>query len=221
MTNIVVIGLGGIGGCILPLMWKAFNNENTHLILIDGDSFELRNITRQFFNNYGPKATEWKNFLQGQTFNKCRITAVNAYFPTELYELQEGDIVVIGVDNHFARKIINEKCKQLNNVIVISGGNELIDGNAQFYIRKNGELMAGEYLDTLHPEIGTAKKEEKKTTSCDRAEDPQYLATNNFVATIMFNILFNILNGAIPDYTEVCIDILSNKALTNAPENVL
>ena len=42
------------------------------------------------------------------------------------------------VDNHKSRMIINNYCKQLNDVILFSGGNEFTDGNVQIYVRKEG-----------------------------------------------------------------------------------
>jgi molybdopterin/thiamine biosynthesis adenylyltransferase len=52
--------------------------------------------------------------------------------------IREDDVVFMGVDNHATRKFVSDRCEELNNVVLISGGNDYKDGNVITYIRQNG-----------------------------------------------------------------------------------
>jgi len=58
--RVKVIGIGGIGGCLLPVLCKFLNyydkQGNVDVVLVDGDAYESDNAKRQFFNELGNKA---------------------------------------------------------------------------------------------------------------------------------------------------------------------
>jgi molybdopterin/thiamine biosynthesis adenylyltransferase len=59
ITKIKVVGLGGIGLCLLPTLCRFLNYGDLPRVevhLIDGDEFEERNRDRQDFTVPGPKA---------------------------------------------------------------------------------------------------------------------------------------------------------------------
>ena len=208
--RIVIIGLGGIGGLLVNLVWKLCDNPQNELILIDGDEFELGNMPRQYFKKIGNKAECWTKMI-ADFCPTCKLVSVPKFYPD--FKIEERDAVLIGVDNHYVRRLINEDCKRLRNITVISGGNELIDGNAQFFVIKDGIKVAGDFLDTYHPEIAKAELEKKKEEGCDRRPEPQFLVTNNLVVSAMVNILWAILNGNLPKYSEVYVDAEKNQMM--------
>ena len=208
--RIVIIGLGGIGGLLANLVWKLCDNPQNELILIDGDEFELGNMPRQYFKKIGNKAECWTKMISDFS-PTCHVSYLPEFYPGS-YRISDGDIVLIGVDNHYVRRLINEDCKKLRNITVISGGNELTDGNAQFFVIKDGTKVAGDFLDTYHPEIAKAEPEKKKE-GCDRRPEPQFLVTNNFVVSAMVNILWTVLNGILPTYSEVYVDVERNQIM--------
>ena len=57
--RVKVIGIGGIGGCLLPVLCKFLDfktSDKVTLVLVDGDSYETKNLDRQFFDDFGNKA---------------------------------------------------------------------------------------------------------------------------------------------------------------------
>ena len=58
--KIKVIGVGGIASCLLPILARYLNfcntNSRVEITLIDGDSYEEKNQTRQVFEQLGNKA---------------------------------------------------------------------------------------------------------------------------------------------------------------------
>jgi len=205
-VKIIIIGLGGIGGALANLVWKGFNHPETLLVLIDGDSYEERNAGRQYFTQIGyNKARSWSDRIDAEGA-KCETTPIDTFFdPNNINNLQisNDDIVLLCVDNHRARKFVNDICKKLNRITLISGGNEYWDGNVQFFVNVGGELVAGDYLDTYHPEINEA--EAPKEDGCDTG-DGQLLMVNSLVASVMFCLLSNITRDLIPTYSEVYLD---------------
>lgn len=127
-TKIAIVGAGGIG---CPL--AQFFSRICHLVLIDGDSYEPRNVTRQFpaLKSRGNKAVILRDLLQPHTL--FQIEAVPQYFKGEelfsLPEMQDLEMLIAAVDNHDSRKLTAEYC----NVLQIPGilaGNENEMGEA-------------------------------------------------------------------------------------------
>jgi molybdopterin/thiamine biosynthesis adenylyltransferase len=139
--------------------------------------------------------------------------------------IQEDDIVFIGVDNHATRKIISEYVqKSVNNITVISGGNEYTDGNVQIYIRKEGKDLTPS-LTAYHPEIETPGDKSPEDMSCQELAEsaPQLLFTNLTVATIMCWVFYRLVKtedipGLGLDKSEVYFDIVSMSVLSKTRE---
>lgn len=58
MKRIKVVGAGGIGSILLPTLCRFLNNcgEKTVVTIIDGDTYQSKNRTRQLFDRLGNKA---------------------------------------------------------------------------------------------------------------------------------------------------------------------
>src|SRR5262249_62417186 len=59
--------------------------------------------------------------------------------------IQAGDCVLLCVDNHATRKLVRDRCAELPDVVLISGGNDGVEngqagthGNVQVYVRTGG-----------------------------------------------------------------------------------
>jgi len=194
--NITIIGLGGIGSILCEKVSRFLNfnkDVETELTLIDGDSFEHKNLERQDFISFGNKAQSKKKELLLK-FKRIQIYALNQYIDEDTVSdlIHDRDIVLLAVDNHKTRMIVSDHCKTLNNVILISGGNEYVDGNVQLYIRKGGEDLTPD-LCTYHPEIRTPEDKLPEEMSCKELanSDPQLYFTNLTVATIMCWMFYN------------------------------
>ncbi len=144
--------------------WLLIGDIHSH---VDGDSFEPSNATRMLFGRCGNKASVIREELMPR-FRDSNLTliAIEEYVtPRNLNSLvQSGDIVLLTVDNHATRKLVNDHCTALSDVCLISGGNDGFGndssgiprrgtyGNVQVCRRQNGRELAPP-LTHLHPEI--------------------------------------------------------------------
>jgi len=212
--DIKIIGLGGIGSILANQISRFLNystgDEVVTVTLVDGDTYEERNAERQEFIQLGKKATVKQNELAA-VFRNIDYKSCPEYVDEDLlYELiDEGDIVFIAVDNHKTRKIISDHAKTLDDILVISGGNELVDGNVQIYARKEGKDVTPSLTD-YHPEINEPSDKLPSELSCEelaKAGEPQLLFTNLSAATLMCWAFFNSVVRSKLQHSEVYFDI--------------
>ena len=149
-------------------------------------------------------------------FPEIRVDSYDAYInETNTAEvIKEGDVVFISVDNHKTRNIVSNYCKVLKDVTLISGGNELTDGNVQIYIRQGGKDLTPD-LCAYHPEIANPIDQLPDEMSCEELAnaDPQLYFTNLGVATLMCWAFYkSIIKGQIDQQSEVYFDMLQMSA---------
>ncbi len=212
--DVKVIGVGGIGGALVPFLARFLDSGEVRarLTLIDGDEFEVRNRERQAVPAYGNKAA----VLAGELARACdrlSVRAVPEYVGEENVAalVEEGDYVLLAVDNHPTRRVVSDHCGGLRDVVVISGGNDLHDGNVQVFIRQNGEDRCAA-LTRYHPEIARAAGPLPGDDGCDvqAFSAPQLLVTNLAIASAMLNAFYACLRGMLA-YEEVYLDILAGR----------
>lgn len=194
--KIKVIGVGGIG-CYLvePLArYLSYSEDNCEITLIDGDSYEERNRERQRFSCCANKAEATVGQYKNE-FPKIHFRSKNEYITEDnvITNVREGDIVFLCVDNHATRKVVSDRCGELDNVTLISGGNDYTDGNVICYIRKNGNDITRSLTD-LHPKIANPEDHnpgelDSQRSGCQREtqSQPQLLFTNLAIASMMLN----------------------------------
>jgi len=212
-----MIGLGGLGTQAMMPLCQYINYKFTdkfELIFIDGDRYEEKNLSRQIFNDFDNKAIASANLLRTM-FKGIKISAIDKYI--SIYNIseiiKENDLLFIGVDNNSTRALIEKRCLELNNVIVISGGNDYTDGNVITFARKKGQTI-GKIFTELHKEIGNGKDKSPTEISCGelaKTSSPQLVLTNYNVASIMMNELYSILEKG-KFHNEVFTDILYNSS---------
>jgi len=215
--KIVIIGLGGVGSSLVNMLCRYLNfsnEEGSHMLLVDGDSYETKNFDRQEFFQLGEKA-EIKAADLELKFERIKFDTYNSYInPDNISEvIQSDDIVFICVDNHKSRMVINNYCKTLENITIISGGNELTDGNAQLYIRKDGKDLTPD-LCVYHPEIANPSDKLPDEMSCEELSksEPQLYFTNLSVATLMCWAYYNGVVRGQYERSEVYFDMLTMTA---------
>jgi molybdopterin/thiamine biosynthesis adenylyltransferase len=226
--EISIIGLGGIGSVLVNTISRFLNsNENLKPItikLVDGDDYEYKNISRQEFYNYGNKANVKKRELSNRFQNIDYLDFQMFLDENNISEIvTENSIVFVSVDNHKTRRLVSNYAKKLNNVIVISGGNELTDGNIQIFIRKGGENVTPSLTD-YHPEIENPLDKSPDEMSCEELShaEPQLYFTNFMVAGHMCSAFYNIIERNNYKISEVYFDILSmnSNSKTRVPKNI-
>jgi molybdopterin/thiamine biosynthesis adenylyltransferase len=211
--NVKVVGLGGIGGTLVPILARLLDAHEppARLTLMDGDDFEARNRLRQAVPAYGNKATILAGEL-ARTFDKLSVRAVPEYIGEDNVAalIEERDYILLAVDNYPSRRVVSDHCGRLRDVVVISGGNDLYDGNVQIFIRRDGQERSPS-LTRYHPEIARAAGP-LPGEGCDvqASSVPQLLVTNLAIASAMLNAFYACLQG-VPAYEEVYLDILAGR----------
>ena len=212
--NIAIVGLGGVGSILAERLCRFLNFSQDYkslILLVDGDKYEPKNYERQEFIGIGNKA-ETKAHELASRFPKIEFDVFDAYINEDNIQdvISEDTVVFICVDNHKSRMVINNYCKTLNNVTIISGGNELTDGNAQLYVRKGGKDLTPD-LCAYHPEIANPEDKLPDEMSCEElsVSEPQLYFTNLGVATLMCWLFYNSVVKGQHERSEVYFDILS------------
>jgi molybdopterin/thiamine biosynthesis adenylyltransferase len=222
--SVKIIGLGGVGGIAAryACMFLASLGKNVRTVLIDGDEFEPKNTNRMFFSGYGNKAEVTRDDLldRFKDTSLALIAVPNYIVPDNKDKLiRDGDIIICCVDNHATRKLIQDHCSTLNNIVLISGGNDGVGpdstgavsrgtyGNVQIYVRKDGEDITPT-LGKWHPEIAKPADKRPDEKSCTDlvASTPQILFANLATASHILNALWLYLCGQL-HYAEACFDI--------------
>lgn len=192
--NIVVVGAGGTGSWLLPPLTRFLAAEGFggRLYIADGDAYSEGNLLRQEFStdDIGQnKANVWGAKLRRQ-YMGLNINSFPQYISDEnLVDFkEERSVFLLCVDNHGARARITRLAKTLRDVVVISGGNEMFDGNVHIYVRRKGEDLS---KDVVYDHSEIAKGEETgrgdPTKGCDFATaGSQLLVANFWSAAFMF-----------------------------------
>jgi hypothetical protein len=93
--------------------------------------------------------------------------------------------------------------------VLLSGGNELTDGNVQVFVRANGRNVTAP-LTAFHAEIAQPPDQSPGELGCGALVDegqPQLLFTNVAVASALLNAFYTVVVLGEPEYDEVYLDI--------------
>ncbi len=216
--RVTIVGLGGIGSHLadwIALYLSHLSGEHT-LTLVDGDTFEERNRERQSFETPGNKAQSIGETL-ARKYAGLELQIVPEYLRPENADfiLVEEEIVFLCVDNHKTRRIVSDVAGTCENITVISGGNELTDGNVQAYLRRDGRDVTPSLTD-YHPEIEHPVDKAPFEKSCEelaKQGEPQIMFTNLMAAVLMANAFRQVTTGDLP-YSEVFFDTILNAVRT-------
>ena len=136
IQSIHLIGCGGVGSYLLPALLKTF--PIGHLHLWDGDRFEERNIDRQLFGSAFlgvNKAEALMNTYVADVQGGPKPGAVaphTSYFTHGSWSFTPGDLIVVAVDNHAARRAVLAHADQ-DNLTVVLAMNEYTESQAILY----------------------------------------------------------------------------------------
>src|SRR3989338_2728244 len=222
MRNVVVIGIGGIGTHLVRPLCRYLSkaSHDYRVVFIDGDDFQIENEDRQEFQLFGPKAEVLAGEMTSQ-HPSLDIQAKKWYVTDEniFLSIREGDIVFSCVDNHATRKLLSAHCSTVQNVVLISGGNDYSDGNVQVFIRQNGSNITPP-LTHLHPEIENPQDKNPGEMSCEELAEsgsPQLIFTNFLASAWMLTTFWKFLEWRDDQkghfsYSEVYFDLMTGNA---------
>jgi len=107
-------------------------------VLVDGDVFEPVNALRQEFpvSAVGTNKAEALAGWVREAGLACQAVAIYLDEANVGDVLRQGDIVLLAVDNHRTRALVDCRLGGLREATLISGGNDEIDGNVQLVRRQ-------------------------------------------------------------------------------------
>ena len=116
-SNILVLGVGGVGGYAIETLIRS-GVEN--ITIVDYDKIDVTNINRQIIalnNNIGnDKVDVWKERILSIN-NNVKVKIINKKISDENIELLFGDnynFIIDACDTLIVRKLLIKKCKERN-----------------------------------------------------------------------------------------------------------
>lgn len=229
IARIKLIGLGGIGSWLAPPLAKYLNHVVSQtmpviLTLIDGDKVLPNNLRRQSLDGTGENKAH--NVAERLDRNDTSELLINteARFVDErsvIELINEGDMVLLCVDNAATRKLVSDYCQRLQNITVISGGNSTVEegnyGLVQVFMRRQGRNLTLPLANKYHPVIMypadniPSEDEELRQHRC--GYDPQHIAANLFAATLILSTFCTIIEEGKIGYDEVWFEVRTGQAI--------
>jgi hypothetical protein len=222
-----VIGLGGIGQIVAVHLTRFLCSlrRTATVMLIDGDHFEQGNEDRMLVPDYYDNKAE---ALQAQLAGRAASSEVTILaFPEyvgpdnidRLVASGPGESVLLCVDNHATRNLVGTHVCRLDDICLVSGGNDGVGrdgsgtmrhgtaGNVQIYIRAAGEEKTPSLMK-FHPEIAHPSDRLPEDVGCGEllTSVPQILFANLCAASCMLNTWWLHACGGL-DYCELVFDI--------------
>ena len=210
-----IVGLGGIGShLLLPLMQYVNFEQNAfdEVWFIDGDTYEEKNIRRQHVTqNMANKAIAQTEYYR-EIFVDTTIMFVDSYITKDNISkvITEGDVVLLCVDNNKTRNLFEKHIDTLKKITVISGGNELYDGNVMITHKVNDVLLSRKFSE-LHAELAVPTDKSPHEMSCTELQTsaPQIGIVNATVADLMRRTLYAMVSGKGITYDEIFVNCLT------------
>lgn len=214
--KIVMLGSGGTGGHIAPHLYRLLYalDRAVRFIICDGDVVEEKNLIRQNFISadigenkakvlasryssvFGMETEYVPTFVEdAETLKKLVSPAVwhsgygaNHVVTTEL-------VILIGaVDNNKSRRLCHQVFHQMKELIYIDSGNGEHTGQVVCGIRRSNRTYY-KPIGVVYPDILEDTDKFPTELSCAEASvsAPQSMAANITAATIVVNMVYNIL----------------------------
>jgi len=204
--NVTIVGCGGTGGYLaMPLLRYMEHicmktEDDCILTLIDGDRFTESNLDRQICSVQSigqPKSDYIAALLNIIKQDSSTVVSIPEYITDKNIKshLLGEDYIFLCVDNNSTRKLVDDFVEEIKNgeyhTILISGGNELYDGNVQSVDHR---CLQNKTLCNVHPEILTPT-DINPAESCQALapSEPQLCIANNMVASLMLVQMYKII----------------------------
>jgi len=199
--QLIVVGCGGTGSALLYFLSRfLFNlNKNVLVTLVDGDTVEAKNVTRQSFVP-GDIGENKARVLSNRYLNLLglQMSYSDKYIETsdDLWDLIYNNripIIVGCLDNTLVRFHLNECFKKLYVGAYLDAGNAEHHGQVVFGLKyqKNDVLQSVGYY---FPELIVPESQEGYTMSCADLGD-QTMSANMLSAHVLYSYIANILSG--------------------------
>lgn len=195
--NYILIGAGGTGSILFPLLSRYLQThqkttgEQYKITIIDGKEVTASKLERQLFEGRYAGSNKAEALIAQYASDPEVIVAVPHYLSDKnIHGIKDGDVVLIAADNFPVRARIEAHVKELDNITVLNGGNEMRDGSLQIYMRRKGKNITAP-MSQGHPEILEDDKRDPAALSCEQIAalpgGEQTIIANMQSATAMLN----------------------------------
>ena len=183
IKKIAIIGAGGVTCHLLPIL-----SLDHDIVLVDADSFEPGNSTRQFpaLQSTGNKAETLASMQEGR--HTHIIDTIPKYLEGNSIvndpKWKDIDLIIGAVDNNASRRLIYEVC-DIEDIPGIICGNETEMGEAHL-------ILPGDYSPFDHHDFIDGEPAPFSCTADENAASaPQTSAANFLAAAACIHILMN------------------------------
>jgi PRTRC genetic system ThiF family protein len=219
--NIYIVGCGGNGGYLIPLIARYISQAKSDLIksirlhLIDGDVVEEKNVTRQNFteNEIGQN----KASALADRCNRnlgMNVQAIEEFFVEKhLSRIDYTDLIIGCVDRHEVRNLISRRIEQSTTAFYIDVGNESSAGQLFMsgwpkIVSSNGYESISVYhpllIPNFYPEVQKADPTKSAPSCADQtAGGFQRMSVNVKAAMLAFSAFEAILSPEPIPYYEI------------------
>jgi len=224
--NIIVMGAGGTGSILLPLLARFAHSQGYrgHFTIVDGDSYSESNIQRQLFGlsfiNMNKAEYQANSIASHIPEFADNISVIGKYLgKDEIFDLvQENCVVFNCTDNKAARKFVEDACLSRKNSVHICSGNEMRTGQVQIALRVDGVQVTPSIFEN-HPEFNS-DNDDRSSLSCEQLaalpSGGQLISANATAAVLSLNMFITLINSSICEqgktfpYSEVWFNTFMN-----------
>jgi hypothetical protein len=184
-NNFFVIGCGGGGSILTPVLARLVGREN--VTLVDGDALEKKNLDRQLFreSDIGRNKAEALAELHG-----LGDRYVDRWFALGKLRLESGDWLMLCVDNHAARRAALQECDQAGCRTVIAA-NEMYSAEAFYYERswRRGPLDPRVYYPEIESDRTGDPQRAQACTGAAQEANRQLITANMMAVSLALHLL--------------------------------
>ncbi len=212
--TIIIVGCGGTGGYLIPALCNYLevkerglaSADRSNLVLIDGDTVELKNLDRQYFSedDIGEnKAISFERRIKEAELH-ANVFAYDRYLesPKELKEIAGmyvGDKIFVScVDNMVARSVIKNTFHMYDNAYYIDGGNEFKNGQCVYAAKNSGVIISPDYTFYYGENLEGEKSRTQMSCTELNAVAPQHVLANRVSAELILHGIVQIYEGTTP-----------------------
>lgn len=219
--EVAIIGAGGIAyhlwEDVVRLLFTL--DESSSLYIIDGDTIEATNLSRQFFpaaigKNKAEMIAEMAKTRFGD--NHISIHAVPEFLNRGNLQMHRSlwidrcSLFLGCVDNNQTRVFIEEEVACKRDAIYVVGGNDKYEGQAQAFVRKGGRNLLPK-ITHIAPEILADKAPLPGDGTGCLVSGPQTALANKAAAMAMEMLVHHLLKRTKPSMNEIRVDTRTGK----------
>ena len=213
-VKVVMLGAGGTGGHIAPHLYRLLYalDRPVRIIICDGVVVERNNLIRQNFipadlgrnkarvlaerysSVFGIETEYVPDFIE-DIQQLRRLTEQEHWYQQTIRRTIDELVILIGaVDNNKSRRLCHEVFRTAKDLIYIDSGNGEFTGQVVCGIRSGGRSVYRP-IGSAYPEVLRDTDKFPSELSCAEASvsAPQSIAANITAATIVVDIIYNIV----------------------------